>query len=192
MSACQPPNKQLERTVTRRRVRAACASFHCAHAARWTPGHAAAQLRRYTARTAFRWTRLFALVAIACVASACSQVLLVEVFNNTGSAVTMTFRGSNGDQETLIVAPGRSAKLWEYSLENVVVSFAGRERTYDVYASFLPYEYSSGRPLFLAGRRVRVQLNSDGTIWAAKPKTRLPISSAEAQPPGFPIAPKVT
>src|SRR5512134_3068374 len=40
-------NKQLERTVIRRRVRAACASFHCAHAARWTRGRAAAQLRRY-------------------------------------------------------------------------------------------------------------------------------------------------
>jgi hypothetical protein len=44
---CQlPPNKQLERTVIRRRVRAACASFHYAHAARWTRGHAAAQLQR--------------------------------------------------------------------------------------------------------------------------------------------------
>jgi len=42
----QPPNKQLERTVIRRRVRAACASFHCAHAARWTRDRAAAQLRR--------------------------------------------------------------------------------------------------------------------------------------------------
>jgi hypothetical protein len=41
------PNKQLERTVIRRRERAACASFHYAHAARWTGGHAAAQLRRY-------------------------------------------------------------------------------------------------------------------------------------------------
>ena len=43
----ESPNKQLERTVIRRHVRAACASFHCAHAARWTRGHAAAQLRRY-------------------------------------------------------------------------------------------------------------------------------------------------
>jgi hypothetical protein len=39
-------NKQLERTVIRRHVRAACASFHYAHAARWTRTHAAAQLRR--------------------------------------------------------------------------------------------------------------------------------------------------
>jgi predicted RNA binding protein YcfA (HicA-like mRNA interferase family) len=30
------PNKQLQRTVTRRRWRAARASFHCAHASRWT------------------------------------------------------------------------------------------------------------------------------------------------------------
>ena len=40
------PNKQLERTVIRQRVRAACASFHYARAARWTRGHAAAELRR--------------------------------------------------------------------------------------------------------------------------------------------------
>jgi hypothetical protein len=41
-----PPNKQLERTVIRQRVRATCASFHHAHAARWTARGAAAQLRR--------------------------------------------------------------------------------------------------------------------------------------------------
>jgi hypothetical protein len=43
---CQPPNKQLERTVTRRRGRAASAPFHYALAARWTAQRAAAQLRR--------------------------------------------------------------------------------------------------------------------------------------------------
>jgi hypothetical protein len=40
------PNKQLERTVIRRHGRAACASFHCAHAARWKRDRAAAELRR--------------------------------------------------------------------------------------------------------------------------------------------------
>ena len=39
-------NKQLERTDIRRHVRAACAPFHGAHAARRPRGHAAAQLRR--------------------------------------------------------------------------------------------------------------------------------------------------
>jgi hypothetical protein len=42
----QSSNKQLERTVIRRRVRAASAAFHFAHAARQTLHHAAAQLRR--------------------------------------------------------------------------------------------------------------------------------------------------
>jgi hypothetical protein len=51
MSVESAPNKQLERTATRRRGRAACASFHCAHAARWTRGRAAAQLRRYADTT---------------------------------------------------------------------------------------------------------------------------------------------
>jgi hypothetical protein len=45
---CQPPNKQLQRTVTRRRVRGASASLHSALAPRWTRGRAAAELRRYT------------------------------------------------------------------------------------------------------------------------------------------------
>ncbi len=39
-------NKQLQRTVTRRHMRAASASFHCAHAARWLGQRAAAELRR--------------------------------------------------------------------------------------------------------------------------------------------------
>jgi hypothetical protein len=51
--ACQPrtesltpPNKQLQRTVIPNRWRAASASLHYALAARWTRGHAAAELRR--------------------------------------------------------------------------------------------------------------------------------------------------
>jgi hypothetical protein len=39
-------DKQFERNVIRHRVRAAYASLHYAHAARWTRGRAAAQLRR--------------------------------------------------------------------------------------------------------------------------------------------------
>jgi hypothetical protein len=39
-------NKQLERTVKRRCVRAASAPLHYALAARWTAERAAAQLRR--------------------------------------------------------------------------------------------------------------------------------------------------
>ena len=46
------PNKQLQRTVTRRRGRGACAPFHYAHAPRWTVRHAAAELRRYAATEA--------------------------------------------------------------------------------------------------------------------------------------------
>jgi hypothetical protein len=42
----EAPNKQLERTVIRRRVRAASAPLQHAHAARWTVQHAAAQLQR--------------------------------------------------------------------------------------------------------------------------------------------------
>jgi hypothetical protein len=44
--AAAPHNKQLERTVMRNRGHAACAPLHFAHAARWTAGRAAAQLRR--------------------------------------------------------------------------------------------------------------------------------------------------
>jgi hypothetical protein len=39
-------NKQLQRTVIPLRVRAASAPFHYGRAARWTRGHAAAELRR--------------------------------------------------------------------------------------------------------------------------------------------------
>jgi hypothetical protein len=43
---CQPPNKQLQRTVQTISRRAACASFHYAHAARFIRQRAAAELRR--------------------------------------------------------------------------------------------------------------------------------------------------
>ncbi len=46
-ASCQlPPNKQLQRTVTRWRGRGACASLHYAHAPRFTRQRAAAELRR--------------------------------------------------------------------------------------------------------------------------------------------------
>jgi hypothetical protein len=46
---CQPPNKQLQRTVTRRRGDGASAPFHYALAPRVTRQRAAAELRRWAA-----------------------------------------------------------------------------------------------------------------------------------------------
>ena len=45
-SSREPPNKQLQRTVTGRRGDGASAPLHYALAPRWTRGHAAAELRR--------------------------------------------------------------------------------------------------------------------------------------------------
>jgi hypothetical protein len=53
-ASCQPPNKQLQRTVTRRRGDGASAPLHYALAPRVTRQRAAAELRRYTARMAYR------------------------------------------------------------------------------------------------------------------------------------------
>jgi hypothetical protein len=44
--SCQPANKQLQRTVTRRRGDSASAPFHYALALRFTRQRAAAELRR--------------------------------------------------------------------------------------------------------------------------------------------------
>jgi hypothetical protein len=46
LDSVAPHNKQLQRTVIRRRGRAASAQFHCALAARFTRQRAAAELRR--------------------------------------------------------------------------------------------------------------------------------------------------
>jgi hypothetical protein len=46
LAACQPPNKQLQRTVTRHRGDDASAPFHCALASRFKRQRAAAELRR--------------------------------------------------------------------------------------------------------------------------------------------------
>jgi len=50
VTLCQPPNKQLQRTVIPNRGRAASASFHYARAARWTARRAAAELPRWAVR----------------------------------------------------------------------------------------------------------------------------------------------
>jgi hypothetical protein len=47
---CQPPNKQLQRTVIRHRGDAASAPFHYALASRFLRQRAAAELQRYTPR----------------------------------------------------------------------------------------------------------------------------------------------
>jgi hypothetical protein len=46
MKVARAPNKQLERTVIRRHVRAACAPFHYARASRVTRHRAAAEQQR--------------------------------------------------------------------------------------------------------------------------------------------------
>ena len=48
-----PHNKQLRRTVTRRRGDGASAPFHYARAPRFTRQRAAAELRRYAAKRGF-------------------------------------------------------------------------------------------------------------------------------------------
>ena len=47
LALCQAANKQLQRTVRRRRGDGASAPFHYALAPRITPQRAAAELRRY-------------------------------------------------------------------------------------------------------------------------------------------------
>ena len=51
--ACRAPNEQLQRTVTRRRVRGASASGHCALAPRSKRHRASAELKRETADCAY-------------------------------------------------------------------------------------------------------------------------------------------
>jgi len=53
-----PHSKQLQRTVQTVSRRGARASFHCARAPRFTRQRAAAELRRYTARMAYRGSKL--------------------------------------------------------------------------------------------------------------------------------------
>ena len=53
MCSAWPSNKQLQRTVTRRRGDVASAPFHYALAPRFTRQRAAAELRRYTSATFF-------------------------------------------------------------------------------------------------------------------------------------------
>jgi hypothetical protein len=71
-------NKQFEPTVIRRHMRAASAPFHYAHAARWTRGRAAAQLRRYAAR-AMRSLTLLLFLAPAIGAAQERVIGLVEI-----------------------------------------------------------------------------------------------------------------
>jgi hypothetical protein len=72
ISIAQSANKQLQRTVIPQRGRAASASFHYAHAARWTAQPAAAELRRYTS-----WKRIAASVVASFGLSGCWPALKV-------------------------------------------------------------------------------------------------------------------
>jgi hypothetical protein len=71
--------KQLERTVIRRRGRAASAPFHYALAARWTAQRAAAQLRRYASASKSR--------------NCCCPLRRSSAFNFVGASVS-AFRAS--------------------------------------------------------------------------------------------------
>jgi predicted N-formylglutamate amidohydrolase len=55
VALCQPPNKQLQRTVKRHRGDVASAPFHYALASRCTRERAAAELRRYASSAAHRF-----------------------------------------------------------------------------------------------------------------------------------------
>lgn len=115
---CLPPNKRMQRTrdpdkgvlcLGQRRV---------------------ADARRYTAQMALCVAKLSVLCLLVGVATSCSPVFIVELFNNTGGPVVIMLRGGD-DQETIGVAAGRSVKIRETSLQGGTVSFQGAERNFE-------------------------------------------------------------
>ncbi|MEZ5513087.1 MAG: tetratricopeptide repeat protein [Steroidobacteraceae bacterium] len=97
--AAVTPNKQLQRTVIFLRVRAASAPFHCAHAARWIRGRAAAERGRWAALTKAAistFLRVLVFVAISVQAMAASSE--AELFRKL---ITLAERGSAPAQYNL-------------------------------------------------------------------------------------------
>ena len=105
--------------------------------------------------------------------------------------MTVSFAGTDGNQEAIDIAAGKSAKVSEFSLDDdLTISFDGAEHRYEIYVFAVSSEYAPLRRISLfPRRRLRVQLNSDGRIWAVRPKQKLPVSSFEEQPANFPVTP---
>ena len=109
-----PHNKQFELTVIRRHVRAASASLHYAVAARWSAQRAAAELRRYTARTAYRSGKSVATFGPAPVnhrAVPCDPALVVD------GASRYSYRNTSSDLRAAHAAPERNIQLLGGMLE---------------------------------------------------------------------------
>jgi hypothetical protein len=100
-------NKQLQRTVTRRRVRAASAPFHYALAARVTRHRAAAELRRYAAPRTVSQRRRFLPILWACFClGGCDPVWLVQ--REISSRVPVTDECARQAQSRLAIDAGDS------------------------------------------------------------------------------------
>jgi len=95
-----PHNKQLQRTVTRRRGRGASASFHYALAPRFTRQRAAAELRRYASqarRLLLKWSAMK--ITVARMRTSCILGVLATALLGTGCASTASQTQPQAERE---------------------------------------------------------------------------------------------
>ena len=105
----------------------------------------------------------------------CPRFVYIDLFNNTENELNIL--ASSVEQK---VAPGSKVKFKLSSTSFEVQSELGRWK----YARNIPHSGEDG-PFF--DGTLRVQVNSDGTLFALKVSAKPPLESFPVQPAGFPL-----
>lgn len=111
----------------------------------------------------------------------CQKGLELRVFNNTGSSIVVEAGWSHGKTKTLVLLQGENCLLdWPLSLKVQSTSNTWRYPDFPrIHSNFLESQISS----YL----LRVQVQSDGKIYALLKGTAVVTTNYAAQPPEFPV-----
>jgi len=111
----------------------------------------------------------------------CTKDHKIELWNNTGSAVTIA-----AADETLVIQPGSKGTFgWLWPGEQFTVQMGGTK---------IILEYQPPPRHFLdetvTATTYKLQINSDGFVYVLDPWTKAVAQHLPEQPPGFPLKQK--
>ena len=119
------------------------------------------------------------LIIACCVAlSGCPRMAYVELYNNTGTSISVDIHGALSD-----IPPNQKVGL-RFGGQYLVVSSSLGQWRYD--RTLIPYGGENGA--YFDGT-IYAQVNEDGHIYALKQSESPPLSNFSEQPPGFPVGP---
>ena len=136
-----------------------------------------------------KWRSCVALLLVGSL-TACTMVDSCELYNNSGSPLTVVRTKGGEEQPSVHVKPGESILLADWISGEIRVEKGGVVSRYSPTAPDTAFVITRGFGPWMK-RVFRAQIDSQGQIFVLKPDQSVPATKFVEQPDGFPLVPSL-